>query len=422
MSNYGLLGEKLGHSYSALIHRHFALYDYELWEQPQARAADFIRHSAYRGLNVTIPYKQLALQMCDVIAPEARRIGSVNTIVRQDDGSLHGYNTDYAGFLQMCRVSGLHWAGQKVVILGTGGTALTARAVTADTGAGPIVNVSRQGEITYENVVARHGDAAILINATPVGMFPHNGSMPVDPADFPDCRGVVEVIYNPRLTRLALAARARALPFTDGLLMLVAQAKAAAELFTGRTLPDTLVSQVCAAIRRQTLNIVLIGMPGCGKSSLGTALAAALQREFIDTDALIAAEAGCSIPEIFASEGESGFRAREAAVIADCGKGSGRVIATGGGAVLAPENRLNLAQNSRVYWVERDISRLSREGRPLSTGRDALQRLAEIRYPLYAALADCRLDNNGALAQTLRQCRQDWELAEYGTPAPLTPG
>lgn len=412
MSNYGLLGEKLGHSYSGLIHRHFALYDYELWEQPRERAADFIRQGDYRGLNVTIPYKQLALQMCDVVAPEARRIGSVNTIVRQADGSLHGYNTDYAGFLQMCRAAGLNWAGQKVVILGTGGTALTARAVTADTGAGLIVSVSRQGETTYENVVARHGDAAILINATPVGMFPHNGAMPVDPADFPHCRGVVEVIYNPRLTRLALAARARALPVTDGLLMLVAQAKAAAELFTGQALPDALVSRVCAAIRRQTLNLVLVGMPGCGKSSLGKALAAALQREFIDTDALIAAAAGCTIAEIFAREGESGFRAREAAVIADCAKGSGRVIATGGGAVLAPENRLNLAQNSRIYWVEREIGRLSREGRPLSAGEEALRQMAAVRYPLYAAQADCRLDNNGTLARTLRQCRQDWETAE----------
>lgn len=411
MSRYGLLGEKLGHSYSGLIHRHFALYDYELWEQPQAQAADFIRNGEYRGLNVTIPYKQLALQMCDVVSPEARRIGSVNTIIRQEDGSLHGYNTDYAGFLQMSRSAGLQWAGQKVVILGTGGTALTAQAVTADTGASTIIVVSRRGETTYENVVEQHADAAILINATPVGMFPHNGVMPVDPADFPDCRGIVEVIYNPRLTRLVQVARERGIPTTDGLLMLVAQAKAAAELFTGRTLPDALISQVCAVIRRQTLNIVLIGMPGSGKSSLGQALATVLQRELIDTDTLIAADAGCSIPEIFAREGEEGFRIREEAVIAACSKRSGLVIATGGGAVLAHENRLNLAQNGRIYWVERAVSQLSREGRPLSAGPEALARLAATRYPLYTALADCRLDNNNGLEQTLQQCRQDWESA-----------
>ena len=401
---YGLLGERLGHSFSPQIHRDLAGYDYQLLPTPPEAVEDLFARRAFQGLNVTIPYKRTVMPLCDEIDPRAAAIGAVNTVVNRN-GRLTGYNTDIDGFLYMARRAGVDMAGKKVVILGSGGTSRTARAAAGELGAREIVTVSRHGEDNYQNL-SRHADAQVLVNTTPVGMYPNWGQSPVSLESFPALEGVLDVVYNPLRTALLLQAEERGLPRSCGLPMLVAQAKRAAELFTGRNIDDSRTEAVLHGLRGQLTNIVLIGMPGCGKTTVGRALAGKLGRTFVDLDEEIVRRAGMSIPEIFAREGEAGFRERESALVREFGERTGLVVSTGGGVVTRRENYIPLKQNGLLLHLRRDPAALPTDGRPLSQAT-APEELWRRRAPLYAAFADGEIDNNGTLARTLEQIEKE---------------
>ena len=401
---YGLLGERLGHSFSPQIHRDLAGYDYQLLPTPPEAVEDLFARRAFQGLNVTIPYKRTVMPLCDEIDPRAAAIGAVNTVVNQN-GRLTGYNTDIDGFLYMARRAGVDMAGKKVVILGSGGTSRTARAAAGELGAREIVTVSRHGEDNYQNL-SRHADAQVLVNTTPVGMYPNWGQSPVSLESFPALEGVLDVVYNPLRTALLLQAEERGLPRSCGLPMLVAQAKRAAELFTGQNIDDSRAEAVLHGLRGQLTNIVLIGMPGCGKTTVGRALAGKLGRTFVDLDEEIVRRAGMSIPEIFAREGEAGFRERESALVREFGERTGLVVSTGGGVVTRRENYIPLKQNGLLLHLRRDPAALPTDGRPLSQAT-APEELWRRRAPLYAAFADGEIDNNGTLAGTLEEIEKE---------------
>ena len=401
---YGLLGERLGHSFSPQIHRDLAGYDYQLLPTPPEAVEDLFARRAFQGLNVTIPYKRTVMPLCDEIDPRAAAIGAVNTVVNRN-GRLTGYNTDIDGFLYMARRAGVDMAGKKVVILGSGGTSRTARAAAGELGAREIITVSRHGEDNYQNL-SRHADAQVLVNTTPVGMYPNWGQSPVSLESFPALEGVLDVVYNPLRTALLLQAEERGLPRSCGLPMLVAQAKRAAELFTGRNIDDSRTEAVLHGLRGQLTNIVLIGMPGCGKTTVGRALAGKLGRTFVDLDEEIVRRAGTSIPEIFAREGEAGFRERESALVREFGERTGLVVSTGGGVVTRRENYIPLKQNGLLLHLRRDPAALPTDGRPLSQAT-APEELWRRRAPLYAAFADGEIDNNGTLAGTLEQIEKE---------------
>ena len=401
---YGLLGERLGHSFSPQIHRDLAGYDYQLLPTPPEAVEDLFARRAFQGLNVTIPYKRTVMPLCDEIDPRAAAIGAVNTVVNRN-GRLTGYNTDIDGFLYMARRAGVDMAGKKVVILGSGGTSRTARAAAGELGAREIVTVSRHGEDNYQNL-SRHADAQVLVNTTPVGMYPNWGQSPVSLESFPALEGVLDVVYNPLRTALLLQAEERGLPRSCGLPMLVAQAKRAAELFTGQNIDDSRAEAVLHGLREQLTSIVLIGMPGCGKTTVGRALAGKLGRTFVDLDEEIVRRAGMSIPEIFAREGEAGFRERESALVREFGEHTGLVVSTGGGVVTRRENYIPLKQNGLLLHLRRDPAALPTDGRPLSQAT-APEELWRRRAPLYAAFADGEIDNNGPLAGTLEQIEKE---------------
>lgn len=394
MGGYGLLGAALSHSYSPRIHALLGDTPYGLYEKQPEELPAFLSGGGLDGMNVTIPYKKTVMPLCARLSPDARRIGSVNTLVRQPDGSLWGYNTDYDGFAFLLAHSGIDPAGKRVLVLGSGGASLTVQTVLADQNAASVTVISRTGPDDYAHL-ERHADAELLINTTPVGMYPSNGSAPVDLTRFPRCRGVVDVIYNPARTALLLQAEALGIPCANGLPMLVAQAQRSAELFLGRTLGEERTLQVLRQLKGEMENIILIGMPGCGKSTLGAQLAAATGRTLLDADVEIARQARRSIPEIFAAEGEAGFRRRETAVLEALGKRSGTVIATGGGCVTRPENRALLRQNGRIFWIRRSLTALPTEGRPLSRP-DRLLEMERQREPLYRSFADEIIENNAA--------------------------
>lgn len=393
----GLLGRKLGHSYSPAIHSHFGDYPYDLYEKEPEELEDFLRKGDFTGLNVTMPYKEAVIPYLDELTPIARKLGAINTIVRRD-GKLVGHNTDYFGFRHLLEQSGLAFAGKKCLLLGSGGASKTARAVLTETGA-EVVVISRNGENNYGNLQL-HADAAFLVNTTPVGMYPNTGVSPVDLAFFPRLEGVVDVIYNPAQPRLLLDAEAMGIPCWGGLAMLVAQAKEAAEWFTGTPLPDSQISRVHGLLKRKMENIILIGMPGCGKSTLGSLLAQATGKCFVDADEEIEKLAKKCIPDIFSQDGEDGFRALETRVLEELGKQSGLVIATGGGCVTRAENYPLLHQNGTIFWLQREIRKLPTDGRPLSVDLEAMY---QTRKPLYAQFADHVIDNNGSLKDTISQ-------------------
>lgn len=396
MERYGLLGEKLGHSYSPRIHGALADYPYDLYEVPPAELAHFLQTTELAGMNVTIPYKKAVIAHCAALSDAARQIGSVNTLVRCPEG-WYGDNTDYYGFCYMLKNGGICVAGRKVLVLGSGGASLTVQQALRDLGAAQVVVISRQGENHYGNL-ERHQDASVLVNTTPVGMYPNNGQCVVDLAGFSHLTGVVDLIYNPARTALALQAQALGIPAVTGLTMLVAQAKRAAELFIGGEIPDARMDEITGLLRRQMQNVVLIGMPGCGKSTIGRQVAEALERPFYDADEVLEQRAGCSIPEIFRSRGEAAFRDLETQVLADLGKLSGAVIATGGGCVTRPENYALLHQNGQIFWLQRELSRLPVAGRPISQRTDA-RTLYAAREPLYRRFADTVIDNNAGRAE-----------------------
>ena len=409
---YGLLGARLGHSWSVPIHAALGNDAYQLYELEPPELVPFLRREDIGGLNVTIPYKRDVMPLCDGLHPTAKAIGSVNTIVRQPDGALVGYNTDIDGFLYMAHRAGISLNGKKVVILGTGGASLTAQAAARQARAREIAVISRSGPDDYDHL-DRHADAEVLVNTTPVGMFPHTGAAPVDLTRFPRCQGVLDVIYNPRRTALVLQAESLGIPCSDGLPMLVAQAKRAEEHFFRRAIPDQENERILAQLRQETCNIVLIGMPGCGKTTVGQALAALSGREALDLDQQIVEKAGKPIPQIFAEQGEAAFRALEQEVVAEAGKLTGKLLLTGGGVVTIPENYGPLRQNGRIYHLVRDLDALPTEGRPLSQSTD-LRALWETRAPLYARFRDVVIQNSGTVQETAQEIWRDF-CAHSGT-------
>ena len=401
----GLLGRKLGHSYSPAIHRLMADYEYKLYEREPEDVEDFIKNGPWDALNVTIPYKKTVFPLCDEVSEVAGRMGSVNTIVRRADGTIYGDNTDPYGFEHLLRTNHVDPAGKKALVLGSGGASLSVCEVLKRLGANYVV-ISRSGANNYTNL-DRHADAYLIVNATPVGMYPNNGASPVDLAMFPNCRAAVDLIYNPARTAFLLQAEALGTPAANGLDMLVAQARRSCEVFTGHALEDNVIERIVHALTNEMRNIVLVGMPGCGKTTVARLLSERTGRPVVDADALIAERAGCTIPEIFARDGEEGFRRLETAVLQDVGKRSGAIIATGGGCVTRPQNYAPLHQNGLIVWLKRDIDCLPREGRPLSQGD--LHAMYVRRVPLYAAFADCTADNNGAAEETVRQIEAHME-------------
>lgn len=399
MLKCGLLGEKLGHSYSPQIHSMLADYEYKLFEKSPEELEDFLKSGEFDGLNVTIPYKKSVMPYCAELSPTAAQIGSVNTIVRRSDGSLYGDNTDAFGFENLILHNGIEVKGKKALVLGTGGASVTAQAVLKNLGASEVVVISRKGEDNYENI-AKHADAEIIANTTPVGMYPNNGKAAVDLTQFPKLSGVLDVVYNPARTALLLQAEKLCIPCAGGLYMLVSQAKRSCELFTGKSIPDSEIDRIERVLSHQMQNIVIIGMPGSGKTAVSTMLAERLRRKIFDTDTIVSEKAGMTIPEIFAAQGEAGFRKLETEATAEVGKLSGNIISTGGGVVTVADNYELLHQNGVIVWIERDTNKLARDGRPISLSSD-LNELYAARLPLYERFADIKADNNGDINDTV---------------------
>ena len=397
----GLLGQKLGHSYSPLIHSALSsAYSYELFEIEPDELATFIEKKEFHGLNVTIPYKTMVIPYCTKLSALASAIGSVNTILKQEDGILYGDNTDAAGFLAMIKGCGAIVKDKKILILGSGGSSLTVKAVLKSQSAAEIITVSRNGEDTYENL-QRHYNAHIIVNTTPVGMYPDTGKTLIELSKFPQMEAVLDLVYNPFRTRLLMDAESLDIAHISGLSMLVSQAKRSAELFSGKAISSEKEADILALLQKQMENIILIGMPGCGKTTVGQALAKIMGRPFYDSDNLLETEAKMTIPEIFEKEGVDGFREREIKVLEKLGKESGLIIATGGGCITREENYAHLHQNGRIIFLERSIDLLERKGRPLSTNIDLNEMYIE-RLPLYRRFADFTIKNNSA-AQTIAE-------------------
>lgn len=401
MQKCGLLGQKLGHSYSPAIHGMLADYDYQLFEREPEQLEDFLKNGDWNGINVTIPYKKTVLPYCQELSDTARRIGSVNTLVRRPDGSLYGDNTDAYGFESLVRKSGIEVRGKKALVLGSGGASVTVVAVLKALGAGSVTVISRGGEDNYDNL-DKHADAQIIANTTPVGMYPNNGQAAVDLSRFPDCQGVLDVVYNPARTALLLQAEKLGIPCAGGLYMLVAQAKRSAELFTGKPIADSEIARIESVLSGQMKNIILVGMPSSGKSTLAAALGEKLGRPVYEADALIEQEAGTDIPAIFAHHGEEHFRQLETEILSRLGKLSGAVISTGGGCVTRDVNYDLLHQNGLIIWLQRDTGKLDKAGRPISLKSD-LNELYRKREPMYRRFADAVVDNNGSIEDTVRQ-------------------
>ncbi len=394
-----LLGRKLSHSFSPQIHALLADYEYRLQELEPEVVGGFLQKGEFDALNVTIPYKKTVMPYLAEISEQARKIGSVNTITRTENG-LRGDNTDYYGFSFMLRRSGIEVEGKKVLVLGSGGASVTVKAVLADLNAGQIITVSRSGENNYDNISV-HYDAEVIVNTTPVGMYPENGKAAVCLDDFKACEGVLDLIYNPARTKLLCDAKRLGIKYANGLSMLVAQAKLASELFMGCAIPDEEIDRVLGIMEAQSENIVLVGMPGSGKSTAGRALAKKLGREFVDTDSMVEAASGITIPEIFEKYGEDEFRKREHFAACEAGKRSSLVIATGGGIIKREENYIPLSQNSKIVFLDRDINTLPVDGRPLSQA-NPLEKLYEERLPLYIKFSDAKAQCEPEVEKTVQ--------------------
>lgn len=396
----GLLGRKLGHSYSPQIHSQLGSYDYRLFEKEPEELEDFLKTGYFTGLNVTIPYKKDVIPFLDELSPRAKALGAVNTIVRRN-GKLIGHNTDYFGFETMLLSTGVSLQGKKALVCGSGGASSTACAVLEAHGANVVV-LSRTGNDNYQNL-NRHSDAALIVNATPVGMYPNVEASPIeDLAAFPMLEGVLDLVYNPARTSILLKAEALGIPCVNGLRMLVAQAKESAEWFTGEPIDDSCIEMIYSRLRRQMENIILIGMPGCGKTTVGASLAKILSRPLKDADAELEQAVGRKITEILPTDGEASFRSLESETLLDLGKQSGLVIATGGGCVTIPNNYEKLHRNGTIVWLKRDLDLLPTDGRPLSqTGH--LQEMYQKRASLYARFADFSVENSGDPQETAEE-------------------
>ncbi len=404
---YGLIGEKLGHSFSRIIHGRIADYEYELRELTPAELDGFMRARAFRAINVTIPYKTAVIPYLDEIDPRAARIGAVNTVVNRD-GKLYGYNTDYDGMAYLVASACLTVKDKKVLVLGTGGTSLTAATLMTDLGAREVLRVSRKqgaGVVTYEAVARDHTDAQIIVNTTPVGMYPHPDGCAVDPNVFPSLEGVLDAVYNPLHTALVEAARERGIPAAGGLGMLVAQAVKASEYFTGTAYQATVIDSILEEMIREKEHIILIGMPSCGKSTIGRRAAELLHRPFVDIDEEIVRHAECDIPTIFRERGEGYFRDLESQVLSEIlFQKTGCVVATGGGAILRDSNVRAMHRTGRVFWIDRSPHLLTpTSDRPTAFDHTAIEARYRERYCLYRASADRRIDGDGDL-ETVTQC------------------
>ena len=394
MSKFYLIGEHLSHSFSPQVHAMLGNPDYSLKEIAPQALEHFIRKGDYDGLNVTIPYKKAVIPYLDELTPAAKKLGAVNTITRRADGTLLGDNTDYFGLKYALASAGIALAGKHVLILGSGGASKTAQALARDASAASVTVVSRSGEINYQNVYETCSDTEIIINCTPVGMYPHAGKAPVWLTRFPRLCGVADMIYNPARTLLLATAKDLGIPAINGTSMLVAQAAAGHERFTGQPIDTDRIDRIVRAFTNQRRNVVLIGMPGCGKTTVGKALASLLGKAFFDTDAEIERSTGKSIPEIFATEGEDAFRELEHRTICEIGARQGLVIATGGGAVTRPKNRYPLEQNGVIVWLQRPLEQLPTEGRPLSAA-GSLAELYRARESLYRDFSEIQILNDG---------------------------
>ncbi len=405
MKPFGLLGRKLSHSISPEIHNLLCDYEYVLFEREPDELDEFFKNREFSGLNVTIPYKKDVIKYCAELSDTAKKIGSVNTITVRADGSLYGDNSDYFGFSYMIEKSGIEIKDKTVLVLGTGGASLTVKAVVEDMGAKEIISVSRSGDVNYQNVY-QYENADVIVNTTPVGMYPHNGERVIDLSRFSSLSGCLDLIYNPSLTPFLYDAKNMGIAYANGLSMLVAQAQMSAEKFINDKIEKNKIDEVIAELDAVRKNIVLIGMPGCGKSTISALLGEALNREVVDTDALIVKNENRSIPEIFAQDGEAYFRSAETQAVNECTKKSSLVIATGGGAVLREENRYYLRQNSIVVWLKRDFERLATEGRPLSKSLDDIKKIEKVRTPIYASLADAEIEVDDDPQVTLAKITQ----------------
>ena len=388
---YGLLGEKLSHSLSPQLHSYYGKYDYRLMELPPKKVDSFFNTRDFCGINVTIPYKKVAFGHCDTVSDTAKAAGAVNTVINRG-GKLYGYNTDYYGFEYLLKKSGIDVNGKKVLVLGSGGASVTVQNALKNNGACVTV-ISRSGKNNYENINI-HSDADVIVNTTPVGMYPKTVAAPLELEAFKKLSGVIDIIYNPLRTRLLLDAKRLGIPYADGLPMLAAQGFRSAELFLDKQLPPDLIETAEKRLRLLLGNIVLIGMPGCGKTSIGKEVARKLKKEFIDTDKLIEQRAGMTIPEIFEASGEETFRRLESEIVAELAKKSGAVIATGGGTVTREQNREPLCMNGTVVFIKRDISLLPKNGRPVSQQHGLMHIWAE-RKKLYENFADITVEGNG---------------------------
>ena len=392
-ADYGLLGRTLGHSFSPQIHKSLGGYSYELFEVEPENLKGFFENTALKGFNVTIPYKKDVIKYCSSLSDAAQKTGSVNTIVRNPDGSFAGHNTDYYGLDYLIRSAGFEVSGAKIIILGNGGVSGTVRQLMNDRGASEVVTISRKGEENYENI-SRHYDAEFVINTTPVGMYPDNGRAVIDITEFKSCRGVIDLIYNPIKTRLVMDAENMGIPAEGGLKMLVAQAAGACELFLGSKISDELIEAEYMRILRQVENIILIGMPGCGKSSIGERLAEITGKSFADSDIKIIEQTGRSAEDIICSDGEEYFRRVETAIAKAEGAHTGCVIATGGGVVTREENLDLLRQNGRIVYIKRSLEDLSSDGRPISAA-NRIEDLFRQRKAAYESWSDFEAENTG---------------------------
>lgn len=390
---YGVIGDRLSHSRSPEIHHALGNTEYDKLELDEKELAKFLDAREFSGINVTIPYKKAVIPYCDIISPQAGEIGSVNTLYLKN-GKLYADNTDAYGMRYMLERASIEISGKKVLILGSGGTSLTAQYVAKEMGASDIIVVSRKGPVTYGDL-GRHSDSEVIINTTPLGMYPDTGKSAVELKMFPECRGVADVVYNPLRTRLILEAGRLGIPCTGGLPMLVAQAKRAHELFFDTIVPDDLIEKILNKLEMSMSNIVLIGMPGCGKTTIGRNLAKKTGREFYDIDHQIQKECGMTPAELIVAYGEDYFRDVEQRVTSQVCKKSGCVISAGGGTVIREANRDSVKQNGRVVYLMRPLCELSKSGRPLSSGDGALERLFKVRDPIYRATADYYIDISG---------------------------
>ena len=414
MMRYGLIGEKLGHSFSKIIHEKLADYTYDLIPLSLEELDVFMREKEFSAINVTIPYKETVIPYLDEVDPKAAKMGAVNTVV-QRNGKLFGYNTDYFGFRYMLEHNHIQIAGKKVLVLGRGGASKAVIAVLEDMGAAEIHTIYykiAEDSISYETCYTLHTDAQVIVNTTPVGMYPNSGHTPIDLTPFTNLEAVADVVYNPLRTRLVLDAEEKGCQAIGGLEMLVGQAKYAVEIFLDQSLPEDSIDVVYKDLMAERRNLVLIGMSGCGKSTLGKLAAEKLGKTFVDTDAEIIKRIGMSIADYFAAYGEDSFRKVESEVVQEISTQNNLVISTGGGVIKNPENIRWLKGNGTVIWIQRDPELLeSGNGRPLVPDQDAVRRLYKERLPLYTAAAETIIENDGNEEEALQKILTAFEQA-----------